>query len=123
MDTLAKMKLKKALLKERERILNNSKESIQSKEFAISADDLADETDLAATEVSQHLAFQMRDRDRSLLGEIDDALSRMENGTYGICEETDEEIELDRLEAIPWTRLSLAGAELRENRKKRFARL
>jgi DnaK suppressor protein len=50
------------------------------------------------------------------------ALSRIESGTYGICEETEEQIEHERLLAIPWTRLSIEGAEIRESIKKRYAR-
>jgi len=54
--------------------------------------------------------------------EIEMALGRIENGTYGICEETEEPIETDRLLAIPWTRLSIEGAELRESLGRRYAR-
>jgi DnaK suppressor protein len=46
----------------------------------------------------------------------------MESGAYGICEETEEMIENERLLAIPWTRLSIEGAEIRESLKKRYAR-
>jgi DnaK suppressor protein len=44
----------------------------------------------------------------------------MENGSYGTCEETGEDIEEKRLLAIPWTRLSLEGAEVREREQKRY---
>lgn len=50
------------------------------------------------------------------LMEIEKALSRIENGTYGICEETEEPIEASRLKALPWTRYSLEGAELRDSK-------
>lgn len=56
------------------------------------------------------------------LVEIEQALARIENGTYGICEETEEPIEQRRLEAIPWARLSIEGAELRESLNKRYVR-
>ncbi|MCM0605892.1 MAG: TraR/DksA C4-type zinc finger protein [Xanthomonadaceae bacterium] len=55
------------------------------------------------------------------LREIDLALERIEQGTYGICEETEEEIEADRLMAIPWTRVSFEGAEIRETNQRRYA--
>lgn len=48
------------------------------------------------------------------LYEIDEALNRIANNTFGICEETENPIEEKRLQAIPWTRLSLEGAEIRE---------
>ena len=54
--------------------------------------------------------------------EIEMALGRIERGSYGICEETEEPIELERLLTIPWTRLSIEGAEIRESIRKRYAR-
>lgn len=111
---------KKLLLSERERVLNNSKKTLES-ELHVSADDLPDETDIAAHESNQHLTFQLRDRERHLLSEINESLMRLEDGSYGVCEETEEPIEVERLKAVPWTRLSLIGAELRENRRKKFA--
>ena len=50
------------------------------------------------------------------------ALSRIDSGTYGICEETEEVVEAERLLAIPWTRLSIEGAEIRESLNKRYAK-
>ena len=57
-----------------------------------------------------------------LVIEIESALARIENGSFGICEETEEVIEPERLRAIPWTRLSIEGAEIRESITKRYAR-
>ena len=54
-------------------------------------------------------------RDLLLLEKILQALERMENGSYGICEQTEEMIELRRLESIPWTTLSIEGAEIAES--------
>lgn len=54
-------------------------------------------------------------RDLLLLEKILKALERMENGSYGICEQTKEVIELKRLESIPWTTLSIEGAEIAES--------
>jgi 3-hydroxyacyl-CoA dehydrogenase/enoyl-CoA hydratase/3-hydroxybutyryl-CoA epimerase len=59
-------------------------------------------------------------KDGATIKEIDEALARMEGGVYGICEETGDEIEEKRLQAIPWTRLSLEGAEVREREQKRY---
>jgi len=79
-----------------------------------------DEADLASAHISQTQALNQRDKFLAKIKEIDDALARLENGTYGICEETDEMIEEKRLIAIPWTRLSLEGAEVREREQKRY---
>mgnify|MGYP000852469493 FL=1 len=69
---------------------------------------------------NQYLIIQ--DRIRHQLMEIEYALARIENGSFGICEETFEPIEGDRLLAIPYTRLSIEGAEIREQHSKKFAR-
>lgn len=80
--------------------------------------DEADQTNAVLTE-NQLFAAQMRLRTQLL--EIESALARMARGTYGICEETEEPIEKDRLLAIPWTRLSIEGAEIREANEPRRA--
>ena len=56
-------------------------------------------------------------RDNHLLEQIVMALARMESGEYGICEKTKETIELNRLHSIPWTTLSIEGAEIEESEK------
>lgn len=73
--------------------------------------DEADQTNALLTENSLFVANQ---RLRYQLLEVESALARIEHGTYGICEETEEPIESERLLAIPWTRLSIEGAEMRE---------
>lgn len=119
MDAKKTVKYKKLLLQEKERLMNATRKDRE--DITIDTNDLADEADLAATEVNQNLAFQLRDRERQLLSEIDAALYRIEEGEYGVCEETGEPIEEGRLEKLPWTRLSLEGAEIREKLKKRYA--
>jgi DnaK suppressor protein len=120
MDAKQLVFFRAALLKERERILNQVRNAKQQ-DLQLSTDDLPDESDLAAFEVHQNLVFQMRDRERQLLQQIDRALERIESGSYGVCEETEEPIEVARLKVMPWTPLSAAGAEMREERRKRFA--
>ena len=81
-----------------------------------------DEADQTARVLAESEFVANQERLRMRLMEIDMALSRIADGSYGICEETDELIEPDRLLAIPWTRLSIEGAEIRENTEKRYAR-
>lgn len=81
-----------------------------------------DEADQTVRVLAEAEVLTMHDRMRSQLLEIELALNRIESGTYGVCEETEEIIEADRLRAIPWTRLSIEGAEIRESMKKRYAR-
>jgi DnaK suppressor protein len=73
-----------------------------------------DEADQSASVITEHQLFVNHQLLRKQLYEVEAALGRIEGHNYGICEETDEEIESDRLLAIPWTRLSLEGAEIRE---------
>jgi DnaK suppressor protein len=81
-----------------------------------------DEADQTSRLLQESEFISNQERIRAQLLEIELALSRIENGMYGICEETEEPIEVERLMAIPWTRLSIEGAELREAMKKKYAR-
>jgi DnaK suppressor protein len=80
-----------------------------------------DESDLALAHQEEHNFLISQRRMKSQLLEIEFALSRMEQGTYGFCEETDERIETERLLAIPWTRYGIEGAEIREAMTKKSA--
>lgn len=81
-----------------------------------------DEGDQTVRLLAESEFLNAQERLRHQLVEIELALSRMQNGNYGVCEETEEAIEVDRLLAIPWTRLSIEGAEMREAFNKRYAR-
>lgn len=120
MDAKTLAKFRKLLLEEKQRILNNSKNSVQN-ELVLSQDDLPDETDLAANEVNQNLIFKLRDRERQLLGKIDEALMRMDAGNFGVCEECEEPIEPRRLEARPVSTHCIACKERQERRDKVYA--
>lgn len=74
-----------------------------------------DEADQTAALLQENQMHATQRRMRGQLLEIESALARIYKGTYGICEETEEPIEADRLLAIPWTRLSIEGAEIRES--------
>jgi DnaK suppressor protein len=112
-------KLQRQLLEMRSQILNRS--NYRSESLKINTDDLADETDHAAAMVQQNVNLNVQERDRFLLREIEHALSKFESGEYGICEDTEEPIEFERLQVQPWTRYSVEAAELREQKSKRFA--
>ncbi len=74
----------------------------------------ADITDRASVETDRALELRTRDRARKLITKIDQALARLENGTYGFCEETGEPISLKRLDARPIATLSLEAQERHE---------
>jgi DnaK suppressor protein len=74
----------------------------------------ADVTDRASVETDRALELRTRDRARKLINKIDQALQRIEGGTYGFCEETGEPIGLRRLEARPIATLSIEAQERHE---------
>lgn len=80
-----------------------------------------DEADQSVSILNENALFISHQRLRSQLLEIEYALMRISRGTYGNCEETEQPIEPDRLLAIPWTRLSIEGAEMREAQESRKA--
>jgi DnaK suppressor protein len=80
----------------------------------------ADLADRATSETDRALELRARDRQRKLIAKIDAALSRIEEGTYGYCEETGEPIGLKRLDARPIATLSLEAQERHERREKVF---
>jgi DnaK suppressor protein len=74
----------------------------------------ADLTDRASVETDRALELRTRDRARKLISKIDQAIERIENGTYGYCEESGEPIGLKRLEARPIATLSIEAQERHE---------
>ena len=107
------------LLKSKMDLLNRVKEAREKLDLGEKGGDEADQTMRLLAEQEM---LNLNDRLRSQLYEIESALGRIENGSFGMCEETEEIIEVERLRAIPWTRLSIEGAEIRESVNKRYAR-
>jgi len=114
-------KCKQKLITAKADILNRVRESRQDLYNTEDAKG-GDEGDHTMRALAESEFLSMHERLRKQLMEIELALSRIDKGIYGICEETEEPIEADRLLAIPWTRLSIEGAEIRETIKKRYAR-
>ncbi len=79
---------------------------------------LADLADRATSESDRALELRARDRQRKLIAKIDAAIRRIEEGSYGYCEETGEPISLSRLEARPIATLSLEAQERHERRER-----
>ncbi|MBK7844988.1 MAG: TraR/DksA family transcriptional regulator [Bdellovibrionales bacterium] len=113
-------KCKRKLLETKAELLNRVKEARM--DLHTSEDRGGDEGDQTMRALAESEFLSMTERLRKQLMEIEIALSRIESGNYGICEETEEAIEPDRLLAIPWTRLSIEGAEIRESLRKKYAR-
>ena len=100
------------LLRWRAELLAESTETLQHlKEESLLKPDI---TDRASLETERAIELRTRDRERKLISKIDSALIRIEDGSYGFCEDTDEPIGLRRLEARPIATLSLEAQERHE---------
>jgi len=100
------------LLSWRAQLLAESSDTLQHlKEESLLKADL---TDRASLETERAIELRTRDRERKLISKIDAALLRIEDGSYGYCEETDEPIGIRRLEARPIATLSLEAQERHE---------
>lgn len=113
--------LKKQLIQMKEQILNGGYLT-QTEDLHVTSDDLPDEADLATNVINQQITFNMRQRELVKLRSIDEALNRIENGTYGECEECGEEIGFKRLKNQPFTNLCITHAEEAEREQQRFLR-
>ena len=104
------------LLAWKDEILEESRSTIASlQQDTVAEPDLADR---ATSETDRALELRTRDRQRKLIAKIDEALRRIEDGSYGYCEETGEPISISRLEARPIATLSLEAQERHERRER-----
>ncbi len=103
---------RRKLLAWRAELLKESEETLENlQEGGVQEPDLADR---ASSEMDRAFELRTRDRARKLIAKIDAALGRIEDGSYGYCEETGEPISLKRLEARPIATLSLEAQERHE---------
>jgi DnaK suppressor protein len=100
----------------KEEILRESRETIHNLQAETTP--FADLADRASTEAERQLELRTRDRQRKLIAKIDSALRRLEDGSYGFCEETGEPISLKRLDARPIATLSIEAQERHERRER-----
>ena len=97
-------------------ILRESRETLENlQEESQNHPDMADR---ASSESDRSLELRTRDRQRKLISKIDAALKRLDDGTYGYCEETGDPIGIARLDARPIATLSLEAQEMHERREK-----
>jgi DnaK suppressor protein len=104
------------LLRWKEEILRESRETIEN--LQKENENHPDFADRASNETDRSIELRARDRQRKLIAKIDAALQRIEDGTYGYCEETGEPISLKRLEARPIATLSIDAQERHERKEK-----
>ena len=103
------------LMSWRDDVLNEAKRPLQPLRDEQSQSDVIDR---ASSETDRELEPRARERQRKLISKIDSALARLDDGTYGYCEETGEPISLRRLEARPIATLSVEAQERHERQEK-----
>lgn len=118
MNPVQKEYFRKKLERWRDDILKDSQETIRV--MQAETEPLADLADRASTESDRTLELRTRDRQRKLISKIESALKRIEEDTYGYCEDTGEPISLKRLEARPIATLSLEAQERHERRERSY---
>jgi len=107
---------RKKLLRWRTEIMEDASQTIANLQVeTVKEPDIADR---ASTESERALELRTRDRQRKLVGKIDSALRRLDEGVYGYCDETGDPISLKRLEARPVATLTLEAQERHERREK-----
>ena len=104
------------LLTWKEEILKEARETLAH--LQAENENHPDLADRASSETDRAIELRARDRQRKLIAKIDSALARLEDGTYGYCEETGEPISLKRLEARPIATLSVEAQERHERRER-----
>jgi len=107
---------KKKLLNWKEDILRESRETVSH--LQTETENHPDIADRASSETDRALELRTRDRQRKLISKIEDALRRIEDGSYGYCEETGEPIGVARLDARPIATMSLEAQERHERRER-----
>ncbi len=112
-------RFRKILEDKREALVKAARESLQE-DMTLDTNDLPDEMDLASSEYLQSFTFRLRGRERFFLDKIDQALKRIDDGSFGICESCEEPISIKRLEARPETTLCIRCKEDQERVERDF---
>jgi DnaK suppressor protein len=118
MSERQKLYFRQKLIRWKEDILKEAKDTI----LALQAENEnhPDIADRASSETDRAIELRARDRQRKLISKIESALARIEDGSYGYCEETGEPISLKRLEARPIATMSLEAQERHERNERVF---
>src|SRR5438552_15347194 len=113
-------RFREILQQKKAEILKNAKRTL-NEDMTLDSDDLPDEMDLASSEYLQSFTFRLRGREKSFLDKINRALERVDDGTFGVCEQCGEEISIKRLEARPEATLCIRCKEDQERAEKDFS--
>ena len=116
MNAQHKIYFRRKLMAWKEEIIRQTRETVQG--LNEDSSQHADLADRATSETDRALELRARDRQRKLISKIDAAIARIEDGSYGYCEETGEPISLKRLDARPIATLSIEAQERHERRER-----
>lgn len=105
---------KRELLKLREEVLNDAETSAEVGAIKVKSEDLPDVVDRSSMETDRNFTLRLLDRERKLLKKIDDALVRIDNGEFGMCESCGEDIGRERLIARPVATLCIGCKQAQE---------
>ena len=119
--TEAQMKKFRAILEERRQSLITQARKTLESDMVLSPDDRFDEVDQASSEYMQAFSFRLRGREKFLMDKIELALRKIDEGTYGVCEECEEIIALKRLQARPEAPLCIQCKEAQEKEEAVYA--
>jgi len=109
--------IKKKLLKQRKDLLTEAGQTLNIK-ISTEKESFPDPTDQAVAELDNNFLLRLRGREQKLLKKIDDAISRIDSGTYGVCESCGGSISIKRLEARPVTTLCIECKTRQEEEEK-----
>jgi DnaK suppressor protein len=112
--------IKKKLVKQRTELLTEAEETLNSK-ISTEKESFPDPTDQAVAELDNSFLLRLRGRENKLLKKIDEAIARIDDGTYGVCESCGEKISTKRLEARPVTTLCIECKTRQEEEEKQQA--
>jgi DnaK suppressor protein len=109
--------IKKKLQKQRQDLLTEAGQTLNTK-ISVEKESFPDPTDQAVAELDSNFLLRLRGREQKLLKKIDEAISRIDGGTYGVCESCSGEISVKRLEARPVTTLCIECKTRQEEEEK-----
>jgi DnaK suppressor protein len=109
--------IKKKLLKQRKDLLDEAEHTLNNK-LSTEKESFPDPTDQAVAELDNNFMLRLRGREQKLLKKIDEAIARIDGGTYGVCESCGGQITIKRLEARPVTTLCIECKTRQEEEEK-----
>ncbi len=112
------MAIRKKLMQQREELLSEAEQTINTK-LGSDKESFPDPTDQAAAELDSNFTLRLRSREQKLLKKIDEAIGRIDDGSYGVCESCGNQIGIKRLEARPVTTLCIECKTEQEENERR----